>query len=71
MRESVIKSLLDERGVKYSHFAKKMGLPHAVAFHRIEAGEQKAPEGYYEKAALFLHVDEARLVPVEETAEVA
>jgi transcriptional regulator with XRE-family HTH domain len=70
VRESVIKSLLDEQGVKYSHFAKKMGLPHAVAFSRIEAGEQTPPEGYYERAALFLRVDVSRVLP-KEPAEVS
>lgn len=63
MRQSTIKAILDERGIKYSHFAKKIGLPHAVAFHRIESGEQRPPDDYYEKAALFLNVDESRIRP--------
>lgn len=68
---SVIKELLDEQGVTYSHFAKKMGLPHAVAFHRIEAGDQKPPADYYEKAALFLRVNVERIRPAEQPVEVS
>jgi transcriptional regulator with XRE-family HTH domain len=64
-RMSVIRDLLDERGITYAHFVRRMNLPHQTAFHRIESGKQKAPEGYYERAALFLNVDVERILPAE------
>lgn len=69
-RPSVIRQILDERGVKYSHFATKIGLPHAVAFYRIESGEQKPPSDYYERAAEYLQVPVELLRPAT-PAEVA
>ena len=61
-RRSVIRELLDERGIKYSHFARRIGIA-AETFSRIESGVQPPTANYYQKAAIFLNVDEARLVP--------
>lgn len=66
-RSSPIRRLLDERGIKYQHFAKRVGIT-PVAFTRIESGIQKPPPDYYVKAALFLNVDEERVLPSEAVA---
>lgn len=68
-RRSPIKEILDVRGIRYVVFAQKLGLPHQVAFTRIEGGEQEPPPGYYEKAAELLGVPVTMVTP--EPAEVA
>jgi transcriptional regulator with XRE-family HTH domain len=65
-KPSPIKRILDERGITYTRFAELVGLPHAVAFHRIESGEQKPPADYYERARLILGVPIELLRPEPE-----
>ena len=59
---SPIRALLDERGISYIHFARRLGLQ-PWQFSRIERGQQAPPPTYYRDAALFLNVDEERLRP--------
>jgi len=61
---SPIRQYLDEHGIKYAHFCKRLGIT-PVDFTRIEAGTKRPPADYYERAALFLDVDVERIRPME------
>lgn len=70
-QESVIKRMLDERGVKYGFFCDEMGIPQ-YAFSKIESGQAEAPTDYYERAARFLQIPTdylLRLVNAEQPVE--
>lgn len=67
-RESVIRNLLDERGLKYSHFCESLGIP-PYTFSRIESGVQKPPDGYYAAAARYFEIPEQYLLKLIENAD--
>lgn len=60
-RQSVIRRLLEDRGVKIGHFCEVVGIPH-YQFSRIESGTAEPTANYYAKAAIFLNLTEARLL---------
>lgn len=72
--QSVIRRLLDERGLRYNHFCEALGIA-PYTFSRIESGAQKPPADYYERAARYFEIPEdlfARLIEdaVDETVDV-
>jgi transcriptional regulator with XRE-family HTH domain len=68
-RQSVIRRLLDERGLRYNHFCDALGIA-PYTFSRIENGVQRPPADYYERAARYFAIpDDLFVKMVEEAAD--
>ena len=59
--------LLNSRGVRHTWMAEQLGVSKWI-FHRVEAGKQPAPPGWYERAAAILGVAVEDIAPLERAA---
>jgi transcriptional regulator with XRE-family HTH domain len=60
--KSMVKRICDSRGIRYGWVATQIGVSFPQFTH-IEAGNRKAPPGYYERIARVLQVPIELIIP--------